>query len=93
MGVQENREKDEGGKVVKGFIEVHDSITPERPTLINVSEIAIVHDWGIWLNHEITNVPDGYIPVEESYEEIKALIDEATAPSFTVLKESDDDCS
>lgn len=78
---------------MKGFIEVHDLIPSENPTLINVSEIAIVYERGIWLKHEISNVPDSHMSVKESYKEIKALIDEATSPSFTTFKEQEDDRS
>ena len=60
---------------MKGFIEVHDQIDPKSPTLINVSEIAIIFNHGIWLKHEIPNVSnDTYISVKESYDELKKLI-------------------
>ena len=60
---------------MKDFIEVHDQIGPESPTLINVSEIAIIFNHGIWLKHEIPNVTDdAYISVKESYDELKKLI-------------------
>ena len=60
---------------MRGFIEVHDQICPESPTLINVSEIAIILNHGIWLKHEIPDVTDdAYISVTESYDELKKLI-------------------
>ena len=60
---------------MKEFIEVHDQIDPKSPTLINVSEIAIIYNHGIWLKHEIPNVScDAYISVTESYDELKKLI-------------------
>ena len=60
---------------MKNFIEVHDQMCPKSPTLINVSEIAIIFSHGIWLKHEIPNVSsDAYISVTESYDELKKLI-------------------
>lgn len=80
---------------MRGFIEVHDQICPESPTLINVSEIAIISNHGIWLKHEIPNVDDAYISVKESYDELKKLIriangeEEEPRPIYYQVRDND----
>ena len=90
MGYRENREVHEGGKEVKGFIEVHGT---ERASLLNVNAIEYITSSISGKHTKIQTRRGELYSVMDDYETVKKMIIEATAPSFTVLKESDDDCS
>ena len=74
---------------MKGFIEVHDILW--KSMLINANAIEYVECEAGGTN--IFSRQGERYTVKEDYETVKALILEALTPSFTTLKEQDDDRS
>lgn len=75
---------------MKDFIEVHGT---EKPSLINVNAIEYITPSISGKYTKIQTRRGELYSVTDDYETVKKMILEALTPTFTVLKESDDDYS
>ncbi len=74
---------------MRGFIEVHGPA--DRVVLINANGIEYVAPYGLHVKIQMRS-GRSYC-VKEDLKTVKALVIEALTPSFTVMKEGDDDRS